>query len=29
MIMCLFIYIYIYNIIYGLYMQLLIFCKKN
>jgi hypothetical protein len=29
MIMCLFVYVYIYNIIYGLYMQLVILCQRN
>jgi hypothetical protein len=27
--MCLFVYVYIYNIIYGLYMQILILCQIN
>jgi hypothetical protein len=27
--MCLFVYVYIYNIIYGLYMQILILCQRN
>jgi hypothetical protein len=29
MIMCLFVYVYIYDILYGLYMQLLIFFQRN
>jgi hypothetical protein len=29
MIMCLFVYVYIYDIIYGLYMQLLFFSQSN
>jgi hypothetical protein len=28
-VMCLFVYVYIYDIIYGLYMQLLIVCQIN
>jgi hypothetical protein len=28
MIMCLFLYVYIYNIIYGLYMNILILCQR-